>query len=338
MSNRTTILLGAALAIGVLAQTALANTGAIVVTGNVKPKARRDIVSAAMETAARDSGWLLADHKAFSTKEVDEIVTCSTADEPSACMPKAVDLANVNQLLIVSVDDDKEADGSPVVMLTGRAIVASQEIVVRGQRYCEQCSSDVLTQLAGELARDLIKQLALRVGTTHITIRSNPTGARIVLDGQPIGATDGTFTTFPGKHSLSVDKAGFEIETRTVDVGEDKTTDVLVALKPTNPIVPPDHHEPEHHTAKHGRGIAPWLAGGLGVAAIAAGALLLTANDHPTQNGQLLPTHTDYKPWGYASLGIGVASLGLGTYLLVRPLPDDNGAPRGLALGIGGQF
>jgi hypothetical protein len=159
-----------------------------------------------------------------------------------------------------------------------------------------------------------------------------------MLDGQAIGATDGTFTTYPGKHSLSVDKDGFAVETRNVDAREDNTTEIVMTLKPTGPIVGPDHHEPERHPVKRGRGLVPWIVGGVGVAAVAAGVVMLMANDRPTDGGELLPTHTSFKPWGYASLGVGVVSLGVATYLLVRPLPDDSGAPRGVALGIGGEF
>jgi hypothetical protein len=338
MSYRRTTLVVAIALVAVLPHLASANVGAIVVTGNVKPKARRDIVKAAAETVARDAGWSLADRTALSNKDLDDIITCSTAEEPSACMPRALDLANVTHVLIVSVDDDKEPDGSPVVMLTGRAIIAAQEIVVRDQRYCEECSADVLTKLSGDLASDLIKQLALRVGNTHLTIRSNPPGARIMLDGQAIGATDQTFTTYPGKHALSVDKDGFAVETRTVDAREDSTTEIVVTLKATSPIGIQEHHEPEHHPVRHERGIAPWVVGGVGVVALAAGIAMLAANDRPTDGGQLVPTHTNFKPWGYASLGIGVVSLGAATYLLVRPLPDDSGAPRGIAFGIGGHF
>src|SRR4029078_7617127 len=85
---------------------------------------------------------------------------------------------------------------------------APQGLAVR-QRFCEHCADDRLSAASTDLARQLLADLAVRAGRTVLDVAAPPPGARITLDGQPIGATDATFNTFPGAHVVVVEKAGY---------------------------------------------------------------------------------------------------------------------------------
>jgi hypothetical protein len=148
-----------------------------------------------------------------------------------------------------------------------------------------------------------------------LDVASTPPGAQITLDGQPIGATDATFNTFPGPHAVVVEKPGFLVEQRTVIAEEGKTAAVAVVLTPAERAAAP---------AQRSRALPGALIGG-GVLAMIGGAVLL---DLGTRGG----AHDKYRYAGAtpagAALGIaGVAAIAGGVYVWWRmPGPPAPGA------------
>ncbi|HEX7839596.1 MAG TPA: PEGA domain-containing protein, partial [Kofleriaceae bacterium] len=195
------------------------------------------------------------------------------------------------------------ASGAPMVVLTAKLILQAPEALAVRQRFCEHCADDRLGQASTELARQLLQDLAVRSGRTVLDVASTPAGAQITLDGQPIGATDAIFNTFPGSHVVVVEKLGYRSETRSVVAEEGKTAQVAVALVPAD-------RAPE---AVRSSGVVPVaLIGGGALAAIAGGVLLdLGRRDGPDDKYR----YVGATPAG-ALLGIaGTAALVTGVYL-----------------------
>jgi len=65
----------------------------------------------------------------------------------------------------------------------------------------------------------------------HVKLKSTPPGAKITIDGQPIGVTPLDWDLPPGKHTIQMDKAGFQPQSRDLVVASNKTD--LFAMKLT---------------------------------------------------------------------------------------------------------
>lgn len=66
------------------------------------------------------------------------------------------------------------------------------------------------------------------LGTVAIT--STPLGAEIVIDGKSYGQTPKNLDILIGKHTIEVSKMGYQSETKSFEVREDKTIDVDIIL------------------------------------------------------------------------------------------------------------
>lgn len=212
--------------------------GAIVIRG-AADEHDRSVVAAAVALAAREAGWALA-REPVAPEDADRLLECSEPRTPWACLPASLGSRGIRQIFAFAVERSQSDSGAPMVVLTGRLIITAPSALVVRQRFCEHCADDRLTAASIELARQLLQDLAVRRGRTILEVASEPPGARITLDGQPIGATNATFNTFPGSHVVVVEKRGFQTATRSVIAEEGKTAVVSVALAPSaGPALPP---------------------------------------------------------------------------------------------------
>jgi len=294
--------------------------GAVVVVGTAEDHDRA-VIGAAVAAAARAAGWSLP-REPVTKQDADRLFECGDPARPSACVPAAIGGRAIRQIFVFAVDKNQAESGAPMVVLTARLIVTDPQALVVRQRFCVHCADDRLTEAATELVRQLRQELAVRTGRTILDVTSAPTGARITLDGHPIGATDATFNTFPGSHVVIVEKLGYLAETRTVIAEEGKTAAVAVTLLPSAGAAP---------AARSGHVIAGALVGSGALAVIAGGFLLeLGARGGPRDKYR----YVGATPAG-AVLGIaGAAVCGVGFYLW-RRTPASSGPTVGLAPGGG---
>lgn len=130
--------------------------------------------------------------------------------------------------------------------------------------------------------RKAIEALEPRIPKLRIVVKSPPAGLAITRDGQamPIGALGEPVPVDPGPHTLVLTAPGFKEATRAVVLEEGKTLDVNVALEaaPAAPLAPtsttsapPPPPPPPLATTSGGVPAWAWVAGGVGLAAAAAG-------------------------------------------------------------------
>ncbi|TMQ18239.1 MAG: PEGA domain-containing protein [Deltaproteobacteria bacterium] len=239
-----------------------ADDGSVVIGGAAEDR-DRSVVGAAVIAMAREAGWAVS-RDPLPTLDVDRLLECSDPVRPWACVPASLGSRGIGRIFVFAVDRRQTASGAPMVVLTAKLIVRAPPALAVRQRFCEHCADDRLTHASTELARQLLQDLAVRSGRTVLDVTSLPPGARITLDGQPIGATDATFNTFPGAHTVVIEKSGYLAETRSVIAEEGKTAAVAVAL------VPADH--PAEVGAR--RALRGALIGGGALGVIAGGVLL----------------------------------------------------------------
>jgi PEGA domain len=312
--NREMVLLVLVLvvAVGILRPGAANAESGLLVVGGGAAEHERTTVGTAIETAVRRAGWSLP-AKPLPKKDIDRLLNCSDAKTPWTCVPPAVGAAGIQDVLVVSVESSQAENGAPMVVITGKLIVASPQSFAVRKRFCEHCADDKLAEASQDLTHQLIQELAARSGRTVVSIRSLPSSADITLDGTHVGATDATFNTFPGKHVATVQKTGFDPEVREFTAEEGKTADLMVTLRPSQPavIVQP---------AARSWWSSPWVSR----SAIGAGAALVVLGGVSIYRGQRFGGPDDrYEYTRATTIGVvtglvGLAAFGGGLYLVWR--------------------
>jgi hypothetical protein len=281
---------------------ASAEPGLVLVHGGAT-EPERGVVATAIEAAVQTAGWTLPATPP-AAKDADALLTCSDTKQAWSCIPAS--LQAVRRMLIVGVER-RSSDGTPMVVLTGKALVPSEQVVVVGERYCERCAGDQLRAAAVELAARILRELAVRSGRTTLVVTSRPTGAQISLDGDFVGVTDTSVSTYPGSHKVVLEKAGFLSVKREILVEEGQTVTLSEELRPAGlgerPKPPP--RRPSR--------LLPGLVIGTGASLLVMGGLLIYLDEDMTLTGQQYPTYFDSARYGvgYAIAGALVGAGGL---------------------------
>jgi hypothetical protein len=292
--------------VAVLTSTSAARaTNGVVVVGGSANEHDRKTVSAALETTVRHAGWTLPS-KPIPKSDANGLLGCHDTQARWHCVPSSLTNAGVDHVLVAVVENKQAENGVAMVVVTAEVIITDVQQSAFRPYYCERCADDRLSEGSANLAQELLRDLEARSGHTMLSVRTVPPGAIVRLDGNPAGVTDSSFNTSPGKHSVIIEKAGFEREFRAVDLVEGKTTEVVVTLRASDgPVVKP----------RPSRAV-PGAILGVGAAAVAAGVLLYATSESPSPSGGMF--YTDTKPAGIVVGLSGVVAIGVGAYLWHR--------------------
>lgn len=182
-------------------------------------------------------------------------------------------------------------------------------------------------------------------GVQQLTIFSTPTGATVIVDGQPLGVTPYTGQLRPGAHELVLSLRGHADATQTVELGAEHARDLAVTLAPSDGRAATD--ESANRTApaaaagrpsepaverQDGARFGPWPWVGIGAGAVVLGGALgfelarRSAEDaaraEPTQIGlkEKLATLHSRETTARVLSGVGGVLLVAGGTLLVIDL------------------
>lgn len=302
------------------ARPALADDTVFVPAGRAPAHDRDVAMAAASRAGAADPGnGVLA--ATFSAKDVAALTRCLTAPKPWTCIAPVLRGKRAQRVAVVTVD----APAAKQIAVTAQ--IATPTALVTDKRYCEPCTDELLAKVAGELTRDLLRELATRDGRTVLSIQSRPRGAQITLDGKPVGATDTVLSTYPGPHHIGLERTGHQPATRDVDAVPDKVTEVVVPLTPVPVVVPPPAPAPAppppRPTAPAETGVPGYLTWGcigLGGAALATGIVMIAIDGPPAADPRVEQPryYTSYQVPGIVTGVAGALTAGFGVYLLHR--------------------
>lgn len=311
---------------------AQADTGLLIVGGGAREHERATI-SEAIERTVRAAGWSLP-AKPPTKKETDGLLNCQDATTPWTCVPPSISSRGIQHVFVVSVDMSQAPNGAPLVVITGRMIATEPPEFAFGQRFCEHCADDKLIDAGTELARQLIDDLATRAGRTVVHFTSEPTAADIILDGTKLGVTEATYSTYPGKHTAMVQKAGYISQVREFTVEQGKTAEVAFTLVRSDaataihvtPTTPPRSY------------VLPAVAIGAGASLAVLGGILLYRGLHGSDQYDY-PRATAV---GVPMELVGLGAVGAGFYLLWRSdpssTPSAGSGRQGVVVGWSGRF
>jgi hypothetical protein len=327
--KRTLVLSVLIVAWSIASSAATAETGLVLVRGDAV-EGRRAAVGAAIETAARAAGWSLP-ARPVGKKEAEALFACADSKTAWTCFGAAPAAAGVHQLFIVGVQNGQSATGAPMVVITGKVIIAESQTVVVRQRYCQQCADDKLVEASTDLVQQILRDLAVRLGSTVASLKSIPDGAQITLDQERLGATNASYGTYPGKHVVVLEKPGYVTESREFTIEQGKTAEILIPLRPAT--TPP----PKVETPQPSRLLPGFAIGG--------GALVLAFSGYAVYRGAYDDAQFSYEratPIAIATGVIGLGAIGTGLYLLWRgpavSAPAVNVTAGGAVVGWSGAF
>jgi hypothetical protein len=174
---------------------------------------------------------------------------------------------------------------------------------------CDICglvpASERMELTASELAAKLA---AMDRAPARVTVLSDPPGATVLVDGKEVGPAPRELELAAGEHKLIVHATGYLAATRNLTVVSSMQERVEIRLLP-------------EAGGSSGARAAGWTVGAAGVAALVAGIALFAINgqaaDCPADVGAKA-CHRDTRIGGGVLVGVGVAALGVGGYLLYR--------------------
>lgn len=228
---------------------------------------------------------------------------CAVRD--TECL-EALDDAPGTRLLVTEVT---VAEPDSVVEM---ALVADGEVLATTRSICELCGQDELTARVSNLAGTMRVAFDREQSMGRVAITSSPAGARVFIDGSPVGVTplDG-YLIEPGPHDIRVQAEGMTPDTRTVEAAAGSTLRLTSALQPL-PV--------EDGPLRSGRGlrIAGWISLGAGLAAIGTGAGLLAIDgrEHRSSCRDALQDADGDCPNVWTTRGSGIAAVVVGSLAL----------------------
>lgn len=203
---------------------------------------------------------------------------------------------------------DTHSNGSDAPDLTLTAYIFHRGHDAIGEKTtCQRCSDQSLRTTSDELLQKLVGGGELG----HLSLKSAPPGARITIDGTPIGITPLDWDLPPGKHTIQMDKPGRKSGVRDHLVVSNKTDLVVMTLPPDDRTDQPLQVVP----------LALMIGGG---AAVVTGAGLIAFSPGPDARQRYY-----YRTWppGIAVTAGGAVLAGVGAYLLWFRSPSTTSAP-----------
>jgi PEGA domain len=172
---------------------------------------------------------------------------------------------------------------------------SDKKVIAESIDRCAPCSTATLRTMLFAAAQKLHADLA-RPGTLEVA--SQPPAA-LLLDGKPVGETPWSGSVDAGDHVIAIDSPGGRVE-RDVTVAPGRVTRLELALPP---IV--GGPKPPARPLR----IFKWVAGGVGIAGVAAGAALIAVDGNGTCS--LRPGQRQCaKVLDTLPLGAGLAAVG----------------------------
>ncbi len=194
----------------------------------------------------------------------------------------------------------------------------SGAVAARVQQRCEVCGLKAAADKVDLTASALVAKLdAATRAPARVLVQTDPPGAMILVDGDEVGLSPREVELSPGSHQLTAKAAGYASAMRTVTAVAGVQERVELRLL--------------HLSAASPARVVGWVAIGAGVAALAAGIVLLSLQgsevDCPSDVGATR-CRRETAPEGGVVVGLGAAAVGVGSYLVYRAARQRRGEER----------
>jgi len=276
----------------------------VVVTGDatIQPQ-----LAAQLEDWLRQRGHLLVPSP-LPSEASNALIDCFVIEDLT-CARKVVEQQSKSpQMIFAKVDLADSASGMRDVTLTAYWFEKGADpTAVR--RSCANCTDAAMRTMTDELMSSLGGKGAAEVG--QVSLSSTPAGASVTIDGKPVGVTPLTYTLPLGPHAISISLAEHADAARTVTVQRGETATIAVDLARAAPRLRK----------------LPLVVLGVGGAVLLGGIIAYAASEEDTGEK---PEYRDTKALGIGLGVVGLAAIGIGSYLLLR----SDGTPEGPTVAV----
>jgi tetratricopeptide (TPR) repeat protein len=170
---------------------------------------------------------------------------------------------------------------------------------------------------------ELEQALALR-GIQQLSVLSDPPGATVLLDGEPVGLTPWTGETWPGGHRVELRHAGFVTKETVVELDPHRAADLEVRLEPARrDALRRSHDAAADPLGSHVR-VVTWAALATATASLGTAVVLEVADDSGRRG--IAPASAFFA-------GLGTAAAAAGGVLLYFDLSATPSGDRGVTIG-----
>jgi hypothetical protein len=230
---------------------------------------------------------------------ITALIDCVVISDRSCARSVVEKRGKSTRMLFAQIDSKNNAGGGTRdVTLTAYWFDRGHDAIAE-RKVCQRCTVQSLRTTADEIMRKLVGS-----GDGQVKLKSNPAGARIVVDGQPIGVTPLDWDLPRGKHTIAMDKPGFTPASREIIVVSDRTDTLSLELVPT---VSPQRGSSWPRIAA----VAMVISGG---AAVVAGGVMVAIDQDLGPSEPAVIRNTG--PAGVALMIGGAVVGGAGSYLL----------------------
>lgn len=244
------------------------------------------------------------DEVAEKLRGAPELVGCLT----TTCLERIGALVGASRFVRAHVETAGAAYTFELELLGAEA---SGAVLRRVERHCAVCTiaeaNDEMSRAAAALREDAPTKVTL-------TIRTEPPGALVSIDGRELGRAPQTVEVAPGEHVVRATMRGRTATQKQVDLRDDRA-EVTLSLPPGDGPAP---------GAESRHGAWKWVTGGAAVAALVGGVWLITIDGDGTNcpgDGRPCRDLYDTLVGGVILTGAGVALGGLTIYLFANDRP-----------------
>ena len=229
----------------------------------------------------------------------------SCADE--ACRKEALEQAGAAAGVEVTVGAFGSDYRISVKLVDGEGAISSTK-----EEACEICRHEEVVAKVGTLvtaaSADAPPPAAAEevepesAAPTLLSIKSDPKGGTVIVDGRAVGTTPVLTEVEPGPHVVRIERKGYEPSERTIETVAGETSLESFDLTRVRMM------KPETEI------LIGWVALGVGVAAVAAGAALVAIDENPIKSdcGGANVDANGVCKYRYNTLGGGVAMMVVG--------------------------
>jgi PEGA domain len=252
------------------------------------------------QLAAQLEGWLSGHGHQLSPaplppEAINTLIDCFVIED-EGCARKVVEKhARSKAVVFARVDLAAGENPERTVTLTAYWFDKGKDALAE-RRFCERCTEVTLRSTADELMAALTANRVRDAG--KLALRSSPPGARVVVDGTPIGVTPLEYDLGPGSHKVTLHGPGDRRVSREVTIRRGETTQLDIRLDAPSAL--------------------PAILLGVGGALVVGGVVMFALDEDLPGRGQDQPErYRDTAPLGVGAALTGVVVGGLGGYLLL---------------------
>jgi hypothetical protein len=317
---------------------AVADTGGVIV--HASNPWREPVRTAALDWLERKEIDVRADP--LSSRDADALARCYQDDDEECAAPLAA-RAGLDQLVLITVTIVPGKSDAPTITVAGWQFGRDGRVVAFDVKHCEGCRTKSIATTTDTLLDSLERMSASLDQRGTLRIESTPPGARVLVDNFAAGVTPLTYKVRPGKHVISLELSGHDIEAREISVDAGQAADVSVVLRANG-----NGDRGGGRDAQRGvPGVWPWAVAGAGLVAVGAGIVLIAKDSPAEEDGRQHQTYWPTGTTGIAVTSVGVAAILTGAYFkfVHKTKPADEsgttvqvGAEGTLMMGYRGSF